>query len=143
MRVGLPRVSVAILALLGASVPAFAHHGFTVEFDPTKCTDMKGTLTGITWENPHAYLQMDVKGADGVTHNWNVEMVTPNALKRNGTTRQDFVGNMGKPISARICPTKEGGTPYRGSAGYIMLADHLIRPVGQIKGGPPPDPKDF
>ena len=82
---------------------------------------VKGTLSGITWENPHAYLQMDVKGADGQTHTWNLEMVTPNALKRNGTTRQDFVENMGKPISARACPTKAGGTPYRGSAGYVRV----------------------
>lgn len=143
MRVRLPRVSIAIFVLLGASVPAFAHHGFTVEFDPNKCMNLKGTLTGIDWDNPHAYLHMDVKGADGETHTWSLEMVTPNALTRNGTTRQDFLGNMGKPISARACPTKAGGTPFRGAAGYIMFPDGLIRPVGQIKGGPPPDPKTF
>ena len=137
-----PGVLLAATVLLG-TVPAFAHHGFTVEFDPTKCMNLKGTLTGINWVNPHAYLQMDVKDADGVTHNWNLEMVTPNALKRNGTTRQDFLANIGKSISARACPAKARSTPYRGSAGYIMLSDHLIRPVGQIKGGPPPDPNNF
>jgi hypothetical protein len=42
---------------------ASAHHGFNVEFDGTKCLDLKGTLTGVIWENPHAYLQMDVKDA--------------------------------------------------------------------------------
>jgi hypothetical protein len=131
MRVRFPGILVAALALLGASVPAFAHHGFTVEFDPTKCMDLKGTLTGIDWENPHAYLHMDVKDAGGDTHNWRLEMVTPNALKRNGTTRQDFEGNIGKPVSARACPTKAGGTPYRGAAEYLALADGLIRPVGQ------------
>ena len=131
MRIRFPGILLAAFALLGASVPAFAHHGFTVEFDPTKCMDLKGTLTGIDWENPHAYLHMDVKDADGATHNWRLEMVTPNALKRNGTTRQDFEGNIGKPIAARACPTKAGGTPYRGAAEYLALADGLIRPVGQ------------
>jgi hypothetical protein len=131
MRIGFPGILLAAFALLGASAPAFAHHGFTVEFDPTKCMDLKGTLTGVDWENPHAYLHMDVKDADGATHNWRLEMVTPNALKRNGTTRQDFEGNIGKPIAARACPTKAGGTPYRGAAEYLALADGLIRPVGQ------------
>jgi hypothetical protein len=143
MRVRLLGALVAILAVHDAAAPAFAHHGFTVEFDASKCANMKGTLSGITWENPHAYLQMDVKDADGKVHTWNLEMVTPNALKRNGTTRQDFVENMGKPISVRACPTKAGGTPYRGSAGYIMFSDKIVRPVGQLKGGEAPDPNNF
>lgn len=138
------KVLMVTLALLGCGVPAFAHHGFGVEFDADKCTNMKGTLSGIDWENPHAYLQMDVKDSDGQTHTWNLEMVTPNALKRNGTTRQDFLDNMNKPISVRFCPAKAGGTPYRGSAGYIMFAsDSIVRPVGQLKGGAAPDPKNF
>jgi Family of unknown function (DUF6152) len=138
------KLVMAVLALLVTGSPAFAHHGFGVEFDATKCTNLKGTLTGIVWENPHAYLSMDVKDGEGQTHTWNLEMVTPNALKRNGTTRQDFLGNIGKSISARACPTKAGGTPYRGSAGYIMFAaDGIVRPVGQLKGGEAPDPKHF
>jgi len=131
MRVKLPGLFVAVIALFGAAAPAFAHHGFTVEFDATKCMDLRGTLSGIDWENPHAYFQMDVKDADGKTNTWSLEMVTPNALKRNGTTRQDFLNNMGKPVAARACPTKAGGTPYRGAAEYLQLADGQVRNCGQ------------
>jgi hypothetical protein len=94
--------------------------------------DLKGTLTGIDWENPHAYFHMDVKGADGKVVSWSLEMITPNALKRNGTTRQDFTGNIGKPMAARACPTKAGGTQYRGSAEFLELADGQVRIVGQL-----------
>lgn len=132
MRSKLSGVVTAVVAVLVAAAPSFAHHGFAVEFDATKCMDLKGTLSGLVWENPHAYLRMDVKDASGKVQTWSLEMITPNALKRNGTTSQDFQTNMGKPISARACPTKAGGTPYRGTAEFIQLADGLIRITGQL-----------
>jgi hypothetical protein len=131
MRVKSPVMLVAVFSLLGAAVPAFAHHAFGVEFDKTKCMDLKGTLTGIDWENPHGYIHMDVKDANGKTVSWSLETVTPLGLKRSGTTRQDFVTNMGKPIVVRACPTKEGGTEYRGAAEFLKLPDGLLRIVGQ------------
>jgi hypothetical protein len=130
MRVRLPSIFMAVVAVVGAAAPTFAHHGFGVEFDGSKCMDLKGTLTGIDWENPHAYLQMDVKDADGKTQAWHLEMITPNALKRNGTTRQDFLENVGKPMNARACPAKAGDN--RGAAEYIKLSDGILRIVGQL-----------
>ena len=94
-----PRFSgmvMAVFAVLAAAAPAFAHHGFTVEFDASKCMDLKGTLTGIDWENPHAYFHMDVKGADGNVQSWRLEMITPNALKRNGTSTAGFPRKYGQ-----------------------------------------------
>ena len=131
MRVTLSRAVMAVCCLLGAAASASAHHGFGVEFDGSKCMDLKGTLTGLVWENPHAYVQMDVKDASGKTVSWHLEMITPNALKRNGTTRQDFEANMGMLMNARACPAKVGGDE-RGAAEYIKLADGILRIVGQI-----------
>lgn len=130
MRNSLPLLSMAVLALFGLSVPASAHHGFSVEFDGSKCMDLRGTLTGIDWENPHAYLQVDVKDADGKLATWHLEMITPNALKRNGTAREDFLNNMNKPMAARACPAKAGDN--RGAAEYIKLSDNTLRIVGQL-----------
>ena len=143
MRVWLLGPLMAVCCLLGLAVSAFAHHGFGVEFDGSKCMDLKGTLSGLVWENPHAYLQMDVKDASGNTVSWHLEMVTPNALKRNGTTRQDFEENMGKPMNARACPAKVNGDE-RGAAEYIKLADGILRIVGQIpERGMTPDKLSF
>ena len=118
-------------SLLGVSIPASAHHGFGVEFDGSKCMDLKGTLTGVLWENPHAYVALDVTDSSGKTVAWRLEMITPNALKRNGTTQQDFKANIGKVMNARACPAKVGGDS-RGAAEYIKLADGILRIVGQI-----------
>ena len=132
MRIKLAGLFLAALLLVGAADSAVAHHGFTVEFDPTKCMDLTGTLTGLEWDNPHAYLRMDAKSADGKVVPWRLEMITPNALKRNGTTSEDFAANMNKVIHARACPAREGAGQNRGAAEYIKLADGLIRIVGQV-----------
>ncbi len=117
------------LFILGGIIPAYAHHGFGVEFDSNKCFDLKGTLTKLYWENPHAYFDMEVKDPDGKAVTWHLEMVTPNALKRTGTTKADFDANIGKTINARACQSKVGDN--RGAASYIALSDGLIRLVGQ------------
>ena len=144
MRVRLAGVAMAVCCLFGAAGPASAHHGFNIEFDGTKCLDLKGTLSGVLWENPHAYLQMDVKDASGQTVQWHLEMITPNALKRNGTTRQDFTENMGKEMNARACPAKVQSEDQRGAAEYIKLADGILRIVGQIpERGMTPDKLSF
>jgi len=142
MRVKLSGVLMAI-ALFGAALPAFAHHGFAVEFDKSKCMDLRGTLTGLDWENPHAYVHMDVKDANGKTVSWSLEMITPLGMKRSGTTREDFLNNTGKPIVARACPTKAGGTEYRGTAEFLRLADGVLRIVGQNVEGLTPEQLHF
>jgi len=128
MNVRLASIATALF-ILGGIIPAFAHHGFGVEFDSSKCMDLKGTLKGIQWENPHAYFDMDVKNPDGKSVTWHLEMVTPNALKRTGTTKADFTTNFGKTINARACQSKVGDN--RGAASYIALPDGAIRLVGQ------------
>ena len=71
----------------GWRVPRLRTMDSTWSSTARKCMDLKGTLTGVMWENPHAYLQMDVTDAGGKTVAWRLEMITPNALKRNGTTQ--------------------------------------------------------
>ena len=103
MRVKLAAVLMAVLLLFGAADSTRAHHGFTVEFDPNNCRDISGTLTGVQWENPHAYIDVEVKDTDRKAVTWHLEMITPNALKRNGSPMQDFQVNMGKLIHTRSC----------------------------------------
>jgi hypothetical protein len=128
----LPVIFIAIIVLLGGTVSTFAHHSYSAEYDGTKCMDLKGTLASFKWENPHGYFDMDVKDANGKTARWHLELLTPNAMKRNGTTRQHFEAGMGKMMDARICPARPNFGANRGAAEYIKLADGVIRIVGQL-----------
>jgi hypothetical protein len=79
-------IILAGIAIL-AAVPAWAHHSFAAEFDSEKHVKLQGTVTKMEWINPHAWIHIDVKGADGKATSWMVECGSPNTLLRRGFTR--------------------------------------------------------
>ncbi|MCU1340718.1 MAG: hypothetical protein JWN92_141 [Candidatus Acidoferrum typicum] len=80
---------VAVYLLL-AVVPVDAHHGFAAEYNIHERVTIQGTLTGFEWTNPHAWIHVDVKDADGKVVNWAVEFGSPNVLYRRGFRKTDF-----------------------------------------------------
>jgi hypothetical protein len=77
------RVLAGAIALAGA-IPALAHHSFAAQYDANKPVTLTGTVTKVEWTNPHARFYIDVKQADGKVVNWNLELASPNYLKRAG-----------------------------------------------------------
>src|SRR5262252_5962186 len=77
----------AVTGLFLLAVPASAHHSFAAEYDAAKPVQMTGTITKVEWMNPHVFFYMDVKDASGKVVNWACEMGSPNALSREGWTR--------------------------------------------------------
>jgi len=72
------------IVMVIAALPVAAHHAFAAEFDVNSPVAVKGTVTKVEWVNPHAWLYVDVKDADGKVVNWHFELGPPNALFRLG-----------------------------------------------------------
>jgi hypothetical protein len=83
-------VACGCLGILMGVKPLVAHHSFAAEFDEFKPITLKGTLTRMEWVNPHGWLYMDVREADGTVVNWGIEAGAPNALLRRGLRKTDF-----------------------------------------------------
>ena len=86
MKRKLSTLIVAALGLLLVSGPSFAHHG-TANYDMTKVTTLKGTITDFQFINPHTLILFDVKNDLGVTEHWQAEATSPNHLVRAGWSK--------------------------------------------------------
>ena len=82
---------VAALGLFYLTAPVLAHHGFETEYDRKKAVKLTGVVTMIAWTFPHMRVYVDVKGANGVVTNWNLEMGTPNDYTRLGWKKNSLL----------------------------------------------------
>jgi hypothetical protein len=95
------RMAIAISACM--ALPAWAHHGIS-NWDLNKDVTLTGRLTKLEYLNPHAWLHVEVKGADGKTEAWSCEMRSAFALKRSGWTQDMF--RIGSTITVTGSPER-------------------------------------
>jgi uncharacterized protein DUF6152 len=99
-----------ILGLLLAG-PALAHHSVQAQFDIHKTFTVSGTVAKVEWINPHSYLTINVKDADGKVQKWAFELGGPGALRRAGMSREDRGGlKPGDEVTASGLAAKDGST---------------------------------
>ena len=88
--------TLSAVAMILVSIPVFAHHAFTAEFDANQPIKLRGTVARLELINPHSWIHVDVKNSDGTTTRWMIEGGTPNTLLRRGITKNSL------PIGAEI-----------------------------------------
>jgi hypothetical protein len=80
-----------IVALfLLTALPLEAHHAFSAEFDAKKPVKLRGKVTKVELINPHSWIHIAVTETDGTVVNWMIEGGSPNALIRQGITKNSL-----------------------------------------------------
>lgn len=111
---------IAVSALvLAATVRLLAHHSFAAEFDASKRVTLKGTVTRVDWRNPHIYVYLNVKDANGGVTEWACEGGPPNVLLREGWTRNSV--KEGDEVTIDGAVAKDGSK--RCNSRSVNLAD--------------------
>ena len=113
-----------LLALL-APAPASAHHAFAAEFDAANCVDVTGVLTKVNYENPHAYIFLNVNGEEAT-----FQLSSTSNLRRGGATPAVLNASLNKEVLVRGCASKNG-EKNRYAASFIKLADGTVQRLGQ------------
>src|SRR5216110_2781937 len=96
------------LALAG---PVSAHHSVQSQFDIHKTVSISGVVSKMEWINPHSYLTVNVKDADGKAQKWAFELGGSGALRRAGLSRADRGGvKPGDQVTITAMPARDGST---------------------------------
>ena len=126
------RAFAGVAGLLLVAAPTSAHHAFSAEFDAQKPFELKGVVTKGKWVNPHSWVYVDVKGADGTVTNWGFEFGSPFALKQKGLTKATLPA--GTEVTVKGYLAKDGQT--FGYSTSITLPDGRIFQTGGAQDAP-------
>lgn len=110
-------------SVLGAS--ALAHHSFSM-FDRDTEMHLTGVVTRWAFNNPHAWLYIDVTDESGEVVEWGFEGNAPPSLVRNGITGRTF--KPGDVVSVMFSPLVDGRPG--GAMCWVKVADgSYLRPA--------------
>jgi hypothetical protein len=137
-------VTAVITAVLcAAASTAAAHHSFAAEYDAKKPISLSGAIVIVDFVNPHAWIYVDVKEADGKVVRWNVEMGSPNSLIRRGFTKNSVpVGTQvvidgyrakdgSRTVNSTTVKLPDGRRLFTGSSGTGAPVDPTATPKAQ------------
>ena len=100
-------LGLAALAAAVVTTEAWAHHSQS-QFEPEKTLTIQGTLTRLSWRNPHTLFLLTGKQVNGTDaeQEWAVEGPSPNQITRGGWGAA--VSKVGDKVTFTGRPRRDG-----------------------------------
>ena len=123
-------VSVALLVGVVFCGAVSAHHSVQAQYAPEgEKVTVSGSVAKLEFLNPHSYLTLNVKDADGKIIKWAFELGAAVSLRGRGLSRTDQGGlKVGEAVTATALPARNGST-----TGYLLTlqrADGTVMKFG-------------
>ncbi|MEO6340758.1 MAG: DUF6152 family protein [Caulobacteraceae bacterium] len=113
-----PAAFAIVLLMAGsAAQSAFAHHSGAM-FDRTRTVEIKGQVKSFGWTNPHAWVELEVRGPAG-PEQWNIEGSSPTVMVKQGWSKSSM--KPGDQVTLIVHPMRDG--TKGGSLEAAVLAD--------------------
>ena len=94
----------AVAILISNAAYVSAHHSTVAIYDASKRIEVTGTVTSISWRNPHGRIVLDVNDDDGNVVEWEAEVASISVLRNRGV-RSDLI-NVGDVITIAGQPSR-------------------------------------
>ena len=133
MRKTLSTAAAALLLLTTARVSA--HHAFAATYDENRLVVVSGIVTKFEWTNPHARFYVDVVDEKGNVANWNLELASPNVLKRNGWSSRLL--NVGDLVTVQGSAAKDGTNMANATTVILPDGKKIFAGSAGSDGAPP------
>ena len=78
--------AIFVAAAAVSAVPAVAHHSYVTKYDSARQTKLSGTVSSVSYQNPHIFFTLDVGGVS-----WTVETESISVAQANGLTQAKLV----------------------------------------------------
>ena len=118
-----------LTVLLAAASAAIAHHSVAGQFDTSKSLTLKGSISKVEWINPHIYVYLDVREADGTVAAWALETLPTRIMRQAGLSKETVMGSPGELVTVVVVPARDG-TKHVAWISKITYADGRYYALG-------------
>jgi hypothetical protein len=121
--------------LLLTALPAVGHHS-PAAFDMSKEVVLEGTVTDVSWRNPHVYFGVEIIGPDGEAVVQQVEAGPPSNLAPLGMNASTI--SPGEHVVVQVRPNRLGAD--RVVLGWMLVKTDGTRFPLHVRAAAPPPP---
>jgi hypothetical protein len=97
----------SLIATMGLTTPAVAHHSVAGQFDTKNIVELTGVISQIDWINPHTYIYVDVSNEDGSVTSWQFES-HPTAMMNKAGVTSEMIRDGGSTVKVRGIVARDG-----------------------------------